>query len=235
MEIVIQVLALFIVANSILKLSFRKLWQAFALGLLCAAFTVGACRWVILQSKTQWDALLNDPRIMQNAAVLVTIESLVCFTFCFLELQQMYGRKRGKWWKRLPGWYPGLLIFPVLFYAQAQIIFRMPGANFTLISWALAAAVAIGLPLFAWLARWLYPEKPFRLEVHFLVSFFVCILGLIATEDGNVAYAAVKEPLHLQSLLPLLAVFASLFAAGWGWYKVKWRIKQKRIIKNKVI
>ncbi|GHT33065.1 hypothetical protein AGMMS49574_17930 [Bacteroidia bacterium] len=232
MEIIIQVLALFIVINSILKLSFRKLWQAVVFGLLCAAFIVGTCRWAILQSKTQLADFLNDIRVMQDAAVLVTVESVVCFAFCFVELRQMYGRKKGIWWKRLLDWYPGLLLFPVLFYVQTQIIFGMPGTRFTLISYALAALVAAGLPLLARLAGRLYPEKAFRLEVHFLVSFFVCITGLITTENGNVVYAAVKAPLNINALPASVAAFAGLFLAGWGWHWLKWRIKSKNLFKH---
>ncbi|GHU63921.1 hypothetical protein FACS1894123_07720 [Bacteroidia bacterium] len=228
MEIIIQVLMLFIIINSILKLSFRKLWQAIVFGLLCAVFIVGTCQWAILQSKIQLADFLNNARVMQDAAVLVTIESIVCFAFCFVKLQEMYGRKKGNRWTRLLDWYPGLLLFPVLFYVQTQIIFGMPGTRFTLISYAFAAATCAGLPLLAWLVKRLYPEKAFRLEVHFLVSFFVCIIGLITTENGNVTHVAVKEPLNTKALLLSAATFAVLFLSGYVWNRLKWHIKSRK-------
>jgi hypothetical protein len=181
MELITQVLILFILINSILKLSFWKRWQTIVFGLLCAVFIVGTCQWAILQSKTQLMDFLNNIRVMQDMAVLITIEAIVCFAFCFMELQEMYGKKRRKWWTRLFYWYPGLLLFPVLFYVQTQIIFGMPGTGFTLISCILAASVWTILPLLAGLLKRLYPGKAFRLEIHFLVSLFVCIIGLLTT------------------------------------------------------
>jgi len=164
---------------------------------------------------------------MQDSAVLITIESAICFAFCFAALREMFGKKAKRWIQPLY-WYPSLLIFPVLFYLLTQIIFAMPGTDFTTISYLLAGGVFIGLPAFSYLIRYLYPEKELRLEVYFLVSLFVCIIGLITTVNGNVTYAAVEEPLNIRALLLSLGLFGITFIIGFGWNKVKWIIRQKK-------
>jgi len=227
MKLIIQILMLFILINCILKLSFWKLWQTGLFSFLCAVFIVWSCQYAILQSKTQISDYLSNTKILQDAAVLITIESAICFAFCFAALREMFGKKVKRWIQPLY-WYPSLLIFPVLFYLLTQIIFSMSGTSFTTISYLLALAVLIGLPAFSYLIRYLYPEKELRLEVYFLVSLFVCIIGLITTVNGNVTYAAVEEPLNVKALLLSLGLFAGMFIIGFGCNKIKWSIRQKK-------
>lgn len=231
MELIIQILMLFIVINCIIKLSFWKPWQAGVFGLVCAVFIIWSCQYAILQSKTQLADYLKNTKIMQDAAVLVTVESAICFAFCFAALRNMFGKKIKRWIQPLY-WYPSLLLFPVLFYILTQIIFAMPGTNFTTISYLLATGVLIALPALSYLVRYLYPEKELRLEVYFLVSLFVCIMGLITTVNGNVTYAAVEEPLNIRALLLSLSLFVVTFLMGYAWNKVKWIIRQRKELKK---
>ena len=232
MELIIQILMLFIIINCIIKLSFWKPWQAAVFGLICAVFIIWSCQYAILQSKMQLADYLKNIKIMQDSAVLITIESAICFTFCFAALRNMFGKKIKRWVQPLY-WYPSLLLFPVLFYILTQIIFAMPGTSFTAISYLLAAGVLIALPALSYLVRCLYPEKELRLEVYFLVSLFVCIIGLITTVNGNVTYAAVEEPLNIKALLLSLSLFAGAFLIGYVWNKVKWIIRQQKELKRK--
>lgn len=227
MELIIQILMLFIVINCILKLSFWKPWQAVLFGVLCAAFVVWSCQYAILQSKTQLTDYLSNITVLQDAAVLITIESALCFAFCFAALREIFGKKVKKWVRPLY-WYPSLLIFPVLFYILTQLIFSMSGTDFSTISYALAGAALLLLPLLSIGIRYLFPEKDLRLEVHFLVSLFVCILGLLTTVNGNVTYAAAEEAINWKALGASLSLFAMAFIIGYFWNKVKWIIRQKK-------
>lgn len=121
----------------------------------------------------------------------------------------------------------------MLFYLQTQLIFALPGTDFAKISYLLAIAVFVGLPGFSYLIKYLYPEKEFRLEVHFLISLFVCIIGLITTVNGNVTYSVVKESVNVRALVAAFSLFAASFIIGFAWDKVKWRIKQNKESKNK--
>ena len=232
MELIIQILMLFILISCILKLSFWKLWQAAIFSLICAVFVIWVCQFAILQSKTQLADYLKNTAIMKDSAVLITVESAICFAFCFAALREMFGKKRKRWIKPLY-WYPSLLIFPVFFYLLTQIIYAMPGTDFTTISYVLAGSIFIGLPLLSYLMRYLCPERELRLEVYFLVSLFVCIIGLITTVNGNVTYAAVEEPINVKALVLSFALFAVTFVIGYLWNKFKWIYRQRKELKRR--
>ncbi|GAB6012764.1 hypothetical protein [Viscerimonas tarda] len=227
MEYILQILILFILISCLLKFSFWKLWQVALFGLVCAVFIVGTCQWAILQSKTQLTDFLYNTKIMQDGAVLITIEAALCFAFCFAELRAMSGIKKENRWKPLLYWYPGLLALPVLFYLQTQLIFGMPGTDFTALSYMLALAVFIALPLLSRFFKWLCPEKELRLEIYFLVNLFVCIVGLITTVNGTTTYATVKEPVNVKAVLLSLGMFAVFFMTGMLGHKYKWKLKKQ--------
>lgn len=164
---------------------------------------------------------------MQDFAVLVTAESMLCFAFCIAALQKYFGKKVKPWMRPLYG-YPSLLIFPVLFYILTQLIFSLPGVSFSKTSYYLAAGVFIALPLLSRVVKRFYPEAELRLEIHFLVSLFVCIIGLITTVNGNVTYAAVNETLSIKAIALSLGLFGLAFVIGFAWSRLKWQIFQKR-------
>jgi hypothetical protein len=227
MELVIQILILFIVINTALKLSFWR-WQWVALfAAICGAFVLLICPVAAEQSKTSLTGLLADKKAMQNMAVLVTAESSLCFAYCFLISTKIFGGKMSRAAKIMQA-YPGVLIFPVLYLAVSYAIYAVPGQSFTTTGWIVAAlvvAVIMGLRL---LLKRLLPEADFRIEVHFLVSLLICILGLISTVNGNVTYAAVEQPTNWRMLALTALLFVAAFMAGYAWNRIKWGIKTKR-------
>ncbi|MDR1518483.1 MAG: hypothetical protein LBS52_10455 [Dysgonamonadaceae bacterium] len=227
MEYIIQLLILFILLSALLKLSFWKLWQTAVFALFLAAFVIVAQRWAVLQSKTQLTDFLNNVKIMQDTAVLITIESALGFAFCFAELRVMFGLKKARWWQALLRCYPGLLALPVLFYLQTQLIFAMPGSDFTLLTSLFATALFLGFPLLSLCLAWLCPEKELRLEIYFLVNLFVCIIGLITTVSGETTYTAARNPLNVKAVLLSLGLLCTFFAVGVLFNKLKWKMKWK--------
>lgn len=218
---------LFIVMNCVLKVSFWKWWQAALFGVVCGVFVAATYPYAILQSKTQIADYLGHTVALQDMAVVITIESVICFAYCVAVLRGWFGQ-REKWWVKPLKWYPSLLVFPVLFYLQTELIFSFSGVSFTALSYGLAVAVVVLLPLLCAFFRYLLPEKDLRLEVHFLVSLFVCIIGLLTTVNGNVTYQAVEEPTNWKALAVSFGVFLILFLIGMIWNKLKWIVLQKR-------
>lgn len=227
MELIISILMLFIVMNCVLKVSFWKWWQAALFGVVCGVFVAATYPYAILQSKTQIADYLGNTVALQDMAVIITIESVICFAYCVAVLRGWFGQ-REKWWVKPLKWYPSLLIFPVLFYLQTELIFSFSGVSFTALSYGLAVAVVVLLPLLCVFFRYLLPEKDLRLEVHFLVSLFVCIIGLLTTVNGNVTYQAVEEPTNWKALAVSFVLFLILFLIGMVWNKLKWIVLQKR-------
>ena len=196
-------------------------------GLLCGIFIIGIYPIAIQQSKTQLTDYLGNIKIMQDIAVLVTLEASLCFAYCFLISKKLYGGKISRWGKILQ-WYVSVLIFPVLFLILTQVIYTLPGIKFETITYIMASIVTLAFPVLRYLLKKLIPEADFRIEVHFLVSLFVCVIGLIITVNGNVTYAAVEEPLNIKALLIAFLLFATTFFIGYIWNKLKWIYFQKR-------
>lgn len=221
MEYIVLVLIMFIVFNSLLKLSFLTWWQSALFSVLSAAFIIAVSPFASGQSKTQLAAWLQNPQIMQNVAVLITLESVVVFAFAFMQLRHVLGT-RVKSYLMLPlKLYPGFLIFPVLFYLLAQLFFALPGTNFTTTTYVLAGGVFVFIPLLSWGLTKLVPEEELRLEVLFIVNLFVCIIGLITTVNGETAYAAVEQPLNVKALSIAIGIFSVLFAGGYFFRKYR--------------
>ena len=213
MELIIHILMLFIVINCSFKLSFWKLWQTVIYSLIAGLFVAGTWQYAILQSKTQIADYLQNTEALQNMAIIITLESALCFGYCVAFLRGLYGKK-NLWWAELLRWYPSLLLFPVLFYYLTEAIFRLPGVDFSVTAWSFAGIVVIAIPLLSRLMKYLVPEDDLRLEVHFLVSLFICILGLLTTVNGKTTYAATEEALNWKAIILSIGLFVVLFLIG---------------------
>ena len=198
MELVISILILFILVNCLLKLSFWKGWQAALFGLICGIFITATYPVAILQSKTQLADYLQNTVALQNMAVIITLEAVVCFAYCVAVLRGWFGQQE-KWWVKPLKWYPTLLIFPVLFYLQTELIFSFPGISFSILSYVFAIGVVVMIPLLCYFFRY-----------------------------GNVTYQAVKEPTNWKALAFAFGLFLIFFLLGMGWNKLKWVLLQKR-------
>ena len=222
MELIIDVLILFIVLNCMFKLSLWQLWQRLAYSVLMGAFAWWSVRYAVLQSKTQIADFLQDTSALQTVAILVTIESAVGLSFCLNRLQD--GGRR--WLRSLLYGYPSLLMFPVVFYLLTQTVFAATGVDFGTTALLFAAGIIILLPLLSEAARWLLPDETGRLELHLLLTIFVCILGLMATEHGRMVYAVKEAPVDWLSLGLTLGLFQLLALAGFLLNRLKWKVRK---------
>ena len=127
--------------------------------------------------------------------------------------------------------FPGLLLFPVLFYGLTQAIFNMPGVKFGIIAGLMALSVLTLIPALSFGLKKLVPDEELRFEVHFVVTLFVTILGLITTVNGHVTYAAVKQPTDWKAITTATVAFVFAFLLGYGCNRLKWWIIKKVINK----
>ncbi|MFV0470473.1 MAG: hypothetical protein ACK5L7_00360 [Paludibacteraceae bacterium] len=226
MEIFVQILILFILIGTAIKLSFDKWWQSVIVSAVFALFVVLAYPYAIQQSKTQLAHYLGNTAIMQNIAVFVTFDSALMIVFAFMALRELFGKKVKPWLMQILRWFPGFLVFPVLFYLLTQAVFSFSGVDFQTIAYLIAAAVIIVFPLLALGFKWLVPDDEMRYEIHFIVTLFVAIVGLLTTVNGNVTYAAVKQPLDWKALTFAAGIFILMFGSGYVLNKIKWKIKK---------
>jgi len=188
MEAILLIMIFLVCFNFVLKQTYRKPWFVLTGAVVCALFLVVAWPWAIEQSKSQLHDWLNNPKLMLDTAVILSIEVIIQMAYCILAVHLAYTgkvRRLTVWLYRLLRWFPGLLIFPVLFYIETQCMFLFTGANFQMVAYGLAACVALIIPAASWGFRWLIPEKELRLEVFFLSNALIAILGIIATVNGR--------------------------------------------------
>jgi uncharacterized membrane protein YdjX (TVP38/TMEM64 family) len=183
MAYIIDIVAVLIFVNVGLKMSFWRWWQALLFGLVCGGFLAATYPYAIEQTKTQMAAWMNSRELMQNLAVLVTFESIVCVLYCFSAMRALYGASRRKWKHQWLSAYPCLLVFPALFYLLTEAVFRLPGVGFEAIAYGLSAGVCLGLPALSLLLSRLLPEQELRLELHFLFSLLICVTALLMVES----------------------------------------------------
>ena len=231
MENVVLVMMILVCFNYILKQTYRKVYSIAFSAIVCALFVGLMWPYAIEQSKSQISDWLANSALMLDIAVILTLEVAVQMAFCVLSAHiQTSGKVKPItiWVYRVLRWFPGVLIFPVLFSLLVSAIFALPGVSFSLIAWALAAIVFIVIPLAAWGVKWLLPEKEIRLELLFISNALIAILGVIATVNGQTAVAGISDVDW-----KALGGVVSLLICGLVLGIIAYRIKLKRITKNR--
>ena len=156
MDTVVLVLMLLIAFNFLLKQTF---WKTVAVGIIAtvAALFAGLMwPYAIEQSKTQIADWLGNTALMLDTSVLLTIEVSLQMAYAMLAVHVASAypvKPRTLLTYRFLRWFPGLLIFPVLFSGLVYLIFAFPGTPFTTVAWMYAACVLIAIPV----GRWLLP------------------------------------------------------------------------------
>lgn len=230
METVVLVMMTVVCFNYLLKQTWRKPFFVALSAVVCALFVGLAWPWAIEQSKNQIAGWLADSALMLDMAVLLTLEVALQMTFCVVAAHiHSAGRVKPSvvWAYRLLRWFPGLLIYPVLFSLLVAAIFALPGVSFPLTAWSLAAVVAAVIPLGHWALKLLLPEKEIRLELLFLANALIAILGIIATVNGRTAVAGITS-VDWPSLGGVMAFVAAGLLLGMAAFRIKQKLMNKK-------
>lgn len=221
MELLVYVLIMFIVLNCAFKISLWNFWFRLLYGAAMGVFAYLSIDVASQQSKTQIADYLQNLVALQNTAILVIVECAIYLVFCINHLND----KRG-WVQRLLFFYPSLLMMPVIFYALTQTLFVAVGVPFATTATLFGVGIFIFLPLLAQGAKWLLPDEDSRIEAMLLLTTFVCILGLLSTENGTLIYASQQSSFDWTMLTATLGTFLFLIIVGIVINKIKWKIKK---------
>lgn len=196
----------------VLKQTFMKPWAVVLYAVLCAVFIGGMWDVAAEQSKAQIREWLGNPRLMLDTSAVMTVEVMIQTAYCILSAHLMTTggvRRRMLWIYRLLRFFPGLLVFPVLFHLEAVAMFTFTGMSFRMIAYSLAAVVAVAVFLCVMAVKWLLPEKDIRLEILFFLNVLLLLLGIIATVNGSTAVAGVSSVdwTALAGVLALIILF----------------------------
>ncbi len=227
METLVYVLMIVVCFNFLLKQTYRKVRSVAVVSAGCALFTGLMWTYAVEQSKTQIADWLANPALMLDVSVVLSVEVVIQMAFCLLAAHvQTAGmlKKRTLWAYRALRWFPGILIFPVLFCGLVLLIFSFPGVSFPLVAWSMAAAVSVVIPVGTWGLRRLLPEKEIRLELLFLTNALIALLGIVATVNGRTAVKGTGE-VDWSALCGLLVLLA---AGGLGGILLRYRKIKKQ-------
>lgn len=231
METVILVLMILVCFNFILKQTFSKWYWVMLVSAICALFMGLMWPYATQQSKSQIALWLSDSALMLNISIILTIEVALQMAFCIVAANiKSSGRLPGKviWLYRVLRWFPGLLVFPVLFCTLVAAIFSFPGSSFSAVAWSLGAAFGVLIPVGRVVFKWLFPQKEMRLELLFLANALVAVLGIIATVNGSTAVEG-NAQVNWGALLGMVALTAAGGAAGYAHRKCKLKKQIKNI------
>lgn len=196
METLVLVMMVLVCFSFALKQTFHGWAEIFIVSALMALFVGTAWPLAIEQSKTQIAAWIADQELMLDMAVLLSADVALTMLFCvyLVDIETAEHVSRGK--RALfifLKYFPGLLVFPVLFSLLVMIIFMLPGRSFKVAAWGLAAALFLFLPALTLALRRLLPERPIRLEMLFLTEVLLALMGIIGTTNGRTAVAGVNS------------------------------------------
>lgn len=223
MNTVVLVLMLLTAFNFLLKQTFWKFVAVGTMALTCALFAGLMWPYAIEQSKTQIADWLSNTSLMLDTSVILTIEVSLQMAYAMLAVHVANDypvKRRTLLTYRFLRWFPGLLIFPVLFSGLVYAIFAFPGTSFTTVAWCYAFLVCIAVPAGRWLLLYLLPEKELRLELFFLTNALVAILGIVATVNGQTSVAGVSD-VSWGALTGTLVITIIGTCIGLAWQKLK--------------
>ncbi len=229
METVVTVLMILIALSFILKQSFGKPYTVIAAAVVLALFAGFAWPLAIEQSKSRISEWLADSSLMLDVAVVLSVEIFLQMSFCIMAADISSEGTLPKWkiliYKALR-WFPGILVFPVIFSALVYAVFALPGYDFRLISWSLAGVVLVSVACGAWLFRKIIPEKDLRLELLFIFNALTAIFGVIATVNGQTAVEGISE-VDWSAFAGIAGITLAGAAVGLACYFVRLRIPRR--------
>ena len=223
METVVKLAMVLVSLSFVLKLTGYKLRQLLLMALLCALFVGFSWQFAAEQSKTAIASWLSDRELMQDIAVLMTLDVALQMAYCLMAVNLMNSgplKRRTILVYKLLRLFPGLMVFLVLFSLLVSCVFAFPGVSFSLISWCMAAAVLVLLPLAVLGVRKLLPEKEIRLELLFLSNALTAALGVIATVNGTTASESV-DSVDYPATVAVIGIVLLGAALGFLLYRLK--------------
>lgn len=173
----------------ILKQTFHGVKEISAISVIVACFIGLAWPLAIEQSKTQIAVWIADKNLMLDMAVILTLDVALTILFCvyFVDMKTSeYVSRSKRLFFIFLKYFPGILVFPVLFSILVTVIFLFPGMSFQMMAWILAGTVFLLTIMFTYGLRRLLPETSIRLEMLFIVEVLLGLIGVLATVNGRI-------------------------------------------------
>lgn len=230
MEIIIGIIMLLVSFSVLLKLTYLPGWGRTVVSLVLAMFVGFSWDFAANQSKTQIAEWINNPELMLDIAVILTVDVILQIAFCITSSGLVSGERLSRSIAIIHAvckWIPGILIFPVLLASLVEVIFSFPGFDFAIVAWILASVIFIISIATPYLIKIILPEKDIRLELIFMGNALIASLGIVATVNGRTSVTGTNS-IDMETLGGVL----SLFIVGASIGYILFTRKQNKLINN---
>ncbi len=223
METLVLFMMILVCLSFALKQTFHNVKEIMAAAVVLLFFVGMMWTFAAEQSKTQVAAWIADQRLMLDMAVLMSVDVALTMFFCVFHVDIKTSEHVSKS-KRIVyiilKFFPGLLVFPVVFSFLVMLVFALPGVSFQTVSWGLGVAVFLLVPTLTYSLRWLLPECSIRLEMLFLLNVLLGLAGIVGTVNGKTAVSGIND-FDVWALLSVAVMIVVGMAAGMAYYR--WR------------
>lgn len=224
LAVVLMVLVCF---NFIMKQTWYKQRAVLLYAAFAAMFTGLMWPLAVRQSSSLIEKWISSPAMMLDTSAVITVEVMLQTAFCLLSVHVADSgrhKRSAVLAYRVLKWFPGVLIFAVLFCFLVYMVMVLPGVPFRTVACIAALAVFVSVTGGTWVMRRLFPDMESRLEMFFIVNALTALVAVIATVNGRTAVAAVTEVDYV-ALSGVAGIVLSGVAAG---FFIKMRKSKKQ-------
>lgn len=134
--------------------------------------------YAIEQSYAKFQQLIQNHHTLSNFMVIQIIECLSGILFSIFLIRMFYKEKIYKIFRYF-NFFPGIVIFPALFYSESAIFLNITGFDFKILAIIIAILVPVILFSTQQLLNYLVPEYDLRLELKFIVHILQLVVAII--------------------------------------------------------
>ncbi len=177
----------------------------------------------IEQSYSKFKSLTQNVQTVSNFMVVQIIECLLGILFSIFLIKIFYNERVHKFFKYFI-FFPGLIIFPAIFYAESAIFLNVSGMNFQLLAVIIAIslpAIIIGLKI---MIKVLIPEYDLRLELKFILHILQLLTAIVISINiFKLPTANIESDFHISQLLVFFGLVFIFGIVGLVRYNRKFR------------
>lgn len=185
---------------------------AFAFALLIAIGLYLSYPYAIEQSYTKFREILLNIKWLSNLIVFQIIESLAGILFSIFLIRMFYNEKVQKIF-RFFIYFPGIIIFPTIFYTQSFLFLNLTGLDFKILAIGIALIMPLSIIALRFLICYLVPEYDLRLELKFIVHIIQLILAVFISVK-LFSLPTTQQQIQEFSIYQLLALLMLLLIFG---------------------
>lgn len=175
----------------------------------------------IEQSYSVFKEILSETPLMTDFVVVQVIEAIGGLLISIFLIRFYYNEPVKRYFQFLV-YFPGIIVFPAIFYAESYLFLQVSGMNFQVLAIVMATTFPLFLLAGKWLITNLIPEFDLRLELKFGIHIIQLICAVILSvvlfrlpvKTANLSVSA-------NQLIAMLSIGLLFTVLGVLWYNFR--------------